>query len=111
MSMQKKFEPHLRPNLSKLETWRSEITEMRSLKWPYTRIVAWLSIEQNFKISSEAVRQFCKVRSISKEQQFKTSRSQKKELIRPDSKGINSGQNPTKRKFHYDDSNPVPRWR
>ena len=60
-----RFEPHTRPLTSQLEKWRSEITEMRSLSWPHQKIADWLATEQNFKISGEAIRQFCRVRKIS----------------------------------------------
>ncbi|MGB0372008.1 MAG: hypothetical protein ACPGN3_11790 [Opitutales bacterium] len=62
----KKHTPYQRTNVSKLETWRDDIVEMRSLNWPHDAIAQWLAEECNFSISGEAVRQFCKVRNISK---------------------------------------------
>lgn len=39
---------------------------MRSLNWPYHRIVKWLYEEQRISISKEGIRKFCRVRSIHK---------------------------------------------
>lgn len=71
MSMNK-FEPYQNPNQSRLEKWRNEITEMRSLNWPYPAIAKWLLDEQQLKISKEAIRQFCKLRNITKGKKTKT---------------------------------------
>ena len=64
--MKEQFQPHVRPNVSRLEQWRSEITEMRSLSWPHEKIARWLLNNKQLKISSEAVRKFCEVRGIKK---------------------------------------------
>jgi len=66
------FQPYQNPNQSRLEQWWNEIAEMRSQNWPYTAIAKWLLDEQQLKISTEAIRQFCHLRNISKGQKIKT---------------------------------------
>ena len=57
----------MRIGIIRLEQWRSEITEMRSLSWPHEKIATrWLLNNKQLKISSEAVRKFCEVRGIKK---------------------------------------------
>lgn len=75
------FEPYQNPRQSCLEQWRDEITQMRSLSWPYHAIAKWLLDENQVSISTEAIRQFCKVRGIHKGSKSHTSPStqQKKE--------------------------------
>lgn len=60
------FEPHRRPNESKLEVFREEIAEMRALEWPLRKIADWLRTEKSCEVSYEAVRNFCDVRGIVK---------------------------------------------
>lgn len=58
------FPPHQRPNVSRLEIFRSEIAAMRASNWPFQKISAWLAYQHQIIISKEAVRQFCKIRRI-----------------------------------------------
>lgn len=60
------FQPYRNPSQSRLEQWRSEIIEMRSLNWPYPAIAKWLLDEKQLEISTEAIRQFCRLRNIGK---------------------------------------------
>jgi len=91
------FEAHQSPNQSRLEPWENEITEMRSLSWPYQRIAEWFRSEQNISISETGVRKFCVVRGIQKGQteeplapkrsapKTKTAKPQNKPLFEYDS--------------------------
>lgn len=58
------FPYYHRPNVSQLETYRTEIVAMRASNWPFHKVVQWLDEHHQVKVSKEAVRQFCKVRSI-----------------------------------------------
>lgn len=60
------FPPHQRPNVSRLEAFRSEIAAMRSSNWPFQMIAGWLRENRQLEVSKEAVRQFCNVRGIGK---------------------------------------------
>lgn len=60
------FPQHERPNASRLEVVRSEITSMRACNWPYSKITDWLSTNRDLSFSKEAIRQFCRVRKIAK---------------------------------------------
>ena len=64
--MPKTFEPYQAINQSRLEPWREEIIQMRSLNWPYRKIAEWLAEESEITVSLQAVQQFCKVRGITK---------------------------------------------
>ncbi|MGC6458464.1 MAG: hypothetical protein ACON4R_08825 [Akkermansiaceae bacterium] len=64
--MPKTFEPYQATNQSRLEPWRGEIVQMRSVNWPYRKIAEWLIEEAGITVSLQAVQQFCKVRGITK---------------------------------------------
>jgi len=64
--MLEEFQPYQAINQSRLEAWRNQITEMRSLNWPYQKIADWLARETEISVSLQAVHQFCKVRGIVK---------------------------------------------
>lgn len=64
--MPKTFEPYQAINQSRLEPWREEIIQMRSVNWPYRKIAAWLAEEAEITVSLQAVQQFCKARGITK---------------------------------------------
>jgi len=85
--MEQSYEPHIRPNVSRLEKWRTDITAMRSLSWPYQKIASWLWEHHQLRISDEAVRKFCQVRNINK--------------------GAKLRPMPSKRRFQYDDSEAI----
>jgi len=105
--MNLKFESHQRPLPSRLERWRAEITEMRAASWPYLRISKWFSNEEQFKISEEAIRQFCLVRGIEKsEPTNKPSRARPRSKPVADPRRVASSTKP-KKLFEYDDSQPI----
>lgn len=92
------FPPHQRPNVSRLETYRSEIVAMRSSKWPFLKIAAWLIDQHRITVSKEAVRQFCKVRgigSISPTPQPSLNPAIQRTPMKPPSK------------FEFDESKPI----
>lgn len=60
------FPQHQRPNVSRMENFRSEIAAMRSSDWPFQKIAEWLRENRQLEVSKEAVRQFCIVRGINK---------------------------------------------
>jgi hypothetical protein len=64
--MSEEFQPYQTVNQSRLEPWRNQIAEMRSLNWPYQKIADWLAQEAEVFVSLQAVHQFCKVRGIVK---------------------------------------------
>ena len=64
--MQEKFEPYQAVNQSRLEPWRSQIVEMRSLNWPFQKVANWLKQHAGIVVTLQAVHQFCKVRGIAK---------------------------------------------
>lgn len=98
--MKKEVKQHVRPNISRLEKWRDEITTMRRLNWPNDKIAQWLHDEKAFKISGEAVRKFCKVRGIKK--------GQFKQRTIPKPLSPRSHRNPQKKPiFEYNDSGPI----
>ena len=66
ITMPKIFEPYQAINQSRMEPWRAEITQMRSVNWPYRKIAEWLADEAEIRVSLQAVQQFCKVRGITK---------------------------------------------
>jgi hypothetical protein len=92
------FPPHQRPNVSRLETFRSEIAAMRSSNWPFRKIAEWLRENGHLAVSKEAVRQFCKVRHIGSEPLDPMSH-QARTVINPPKK--------PQAKFEYDDSMPI----
>lgn len=98
------FESHTRPNQSRLEKWRSEITEMRSKSWPYRRISLWLQAEHNLSISAQAIRAFCLRRGIMKASSSALPNSSTETSPRV----LPTGQVPKKKpRFEYDDSEPI----
>lgn len=101
--MEQKFKPHLRPNCSKLEKWRKEIAKMRSLNWPYQKIIDWLQHKEGYKAGRETLRQFCIVRGIRKGQQHRRSLQN---ASNPQSKP----QQPIAKKFTYKDNVPIRRF-
>lgn len=92
------FPPHQRPNVSRLETYRSEIVAMRSSKWPFLKIAAWLNDQHQITVSKEAVRQFCKVRSIRSISSTLPPSSNSTMPIEPKK---------TSTKFEFDESKPI----
>ncbi|MBB5353868.1 hypothetical protein HNR46_004132 [Haloferula luteola] len=98
------FEPHRSPKVSRLEPWRREVAEMRSVNWPFQKIATWFA-ERNVTISTEGVRQFCKVRGIRKaspsmvEAPVATARSKAAEPLPPAAK--------RHKKFHYEGNGPI----
>ncbi|WP_411845711.1 hypothetical protein AAFN60_19035 [Roseibacillus persicicus] len=98
------FEKHQRPNVSRLEIWRKDITEMRAAKWPYRRIAKWLEDEKQHQISVTAIRNFCLIREIAKpgSEPFRKSKSEGTRLPSNPEKD-----NPKKKLFDYDDSGPI----
>lgn len=96
--MESGFEFHQPSLRSRLEEWRSDIVAMRVACWPYRRIAAWLLENYQVRISREAIRQFCKVRGITKGE----SSNESKAVVKPIRKySQKSGV------FHYDDSQPI----
>ena len=93
------FEPHARPNQSRLQSHFDEIAEMRALNWPYGKIVAWLGKHRNCPVSGEAVRQFCLIRGIAKGAAASTAK--RSETRRTEEK--------KKPLFEYKASQPIPR--
>ena len=99
------FEPHRRPNQSRLESFRAEISKMRALNWPYWRIADWLRDEHRVAISKEAIRKFCASRSIIKgdnsemqpQPQRPKARRERSKASKPSAKPV----------FHYDDTQPI----
>ena len=98
------FETHQRPNVSRLEIWRKEITAMRAAKWPYRRIAKWLKDEKQHQISVTAIRNFCLIREITKpgSDPLRKSKSEGKRLPSNPTKT-----SPKKKLFDYDDSGPI----
>ena len=92
------FPQHQRPNISRLETYRSEIVAMRSSNWPFLKIAAWLDEHHQITVSKEAVRQFCRIRGIDRNQ------SVQKPSFTTASKG---DLKQTGEKFDFDDSLPI----
>ena len=64
--MGSEFQLYQAVNQSRLEPWRNQVAEMRSLRWPYQKIADWLAREAEVSVSLQAVHQFCKVRGIEK---------------------------------------------
>ncbi|MDB4265112.1 hypothetical protein N9891_00025 [bacterium] len=95
-----KFEPHRIPYRSRLEKWRAEITSMREVNWPYSRIVDWLKKEAQISVSIEAVRKFCKLRNIRKPAAKEVHSS-------PALQNKEAEQNGEKKKFKYKDDGPI----
>ncbi len=103
------FEKHKRPHTSILEEWWDEIEAMRTQEWPYRRIADWLRNNKEITISAEAVRQFCKVRDISK---GNSERQPKARPSRTPTKPLKQNRypkpkTPVKRIFEYDDTEPI----
>ena len=96
-----KFQPYQKPNVSRLEKWRGDITEMRALNWPYPEIAKWLLEQHQLKITSEAIRQFCNLRSIVK------GSTQKRRAPRQPHAARRTEEKDTKRQFTYDSSKPI----
>ncbi len=97
-----KFQPYQKPNVSRLEQWRDDITEMRALNWPYPEIAKWLLDQHQLKITSEAIRQFCNLRNIIKGAPPKQKNNSPKShnVIHPAKKKA-------VKKFTYDSSKPI----
>lgn len=114
-----KILPHERPNRSRLEQWLADITRMRELHWPYARIARWLQEEQDFRVSREAVRQFCVRRGILKGRVTAVAAQEAMRVrsvsFRNASQGPRSAKDGTSSSksppvFQYDDSRPIDRW-
>ena len=106
------FEDHQRPNASKLEAHRDEITAMRARNWPCLKIAEWLGQHRKLTIHQESVRRFCLSRNITKgepkaaEKPGKTSHTVAQHSKKPSPPPSPS---PDKKKlFHYDgDDKPI----
>ena len=61
-----KLPNHVRPNVSRLEAFRSLVAEARRGNWPYRRIVTYLDEQHDLKICAKSIRLFCKRRGIKK---------------------------------------------
>jgi len=103
--MNLKFEQHGRPLPSRLEQWREEITAMRTANWPYPRIAAWLLDQHQFQITGEAIRQFCKVREITKGGATTFQSAQSPTKKRQTHQTNNSEKKP--KLFEYDSDKPI----
>lgn len=119
------FEEHRRPNESKLEPFRDEITEMRAKNWPLREIARWLLEQKQVRAGRETVRSFCKVRGIVKgksQDRFRMSDSEEgTEENRQVQKGPSrlrqqervraalerAASEPDKKKFQIDPSKPL----
>ena len=60
------IEEHVRPNVSRLESHRAEISLARKRGWPYDKIAAHLQERHGLTISDRAVSNFCRCRGIKK---------------------------------------------
>ena len=102
------FEPHVRPNRSSLQAYLIEITKMRSLNWPYRKIVLWLLDYRDCRISKEALRQFCMNRGILKGEAGSPSHlmGQNKDAEVATNPGLNAKGKPL---FDFDDFKPIQR--
>jgi len=101
--MESQFQQHQRPNRSHLEQWRDEISEMRSLNWPFMKIAKWLLENQNFQISAQAIHQFCKRREIPEKRTVLVAKPKPQKTIRRSA-------SKQKKIFEYDGSHPIERW-
>ncbi|WP_309383972.1 hypothetical protein [Cerasicoccus frondis] len=98
------IEPHIRPNISRLEKWRDDIAAMRRQLWPYTRIAQWLLDQHGLQISDVAIRKFCNRRGIPKgnasnQPTPRTPAKRSLEPLRP--------RKPVKRIFDFDENKPL----
>ena len=100
------FEPHVRPNQSRLQDHVEEIAKMRALNWPYYKIASWLGEHRKCSIQKEAVRQFCLRRGISKGEKVVIAVGSKKRKI---SKPKERKEVPSE--FDFDESRPIQRKR
>lgn len=101
--MEEPFQKHYRPNRSRLEPWRSELIQMRAQDWPYVKIAQWLLEKHGFRISAQAIHQFCQRRGISPKQG--------PARIPPGPKRtVNRSNDQQKPVFEYDDNAPIERW-
>ena len=57
---------HTRPNVSQLETYRSEVALARRRNWPYRAIAELLLERHALRISGRAISDFCQRRRIQK---------------------------------------------
>jgi IS30 family transposase len=92
------FPYYHRSNVSRLEAYRSEIVAMRASNWPFHKIAEWLSENHQMKVSKEAIRQFCKVRSIGRHENRTAT---------PKTRTEATSQKQASKKFDYDDSKPI----
>ncbi len=92
------FEEHRRPNESRLEPFRKQISKMRAKSWPYQRIVEWLQTHADLTISAEAVRKYCLTREITKAGEKRRTIPKPTSTVREPESDI---------KFSYQDSGPI----
>ena len=92
------FPPHQRPNVSKLEAFRTEIVAMRSSNWPFLKIATWLHDNHQIQVTKEAARQFCKVRHLG---------SASPDPTPPPARAVIHPPKRAQTKFEYDDSAPI----
>lgn len=100
--MEQSVEQHTRPNQSKLTPYKKDIELRRAKNWPYRRIIQWLSDEKRITVAYETLRQFCRVRGISKKPaitipQHRIVSVQKAHISKPKKKRI----------FEYTDDGPI----
>lgn len=60
------LEDHVRPNISRIESYRDEVALARKKRWPYDRIAALLKERHGLVVSDRAVSAFCRRRGIQK---------------------------------------------
>ena len=98
--MTQEIEYHIRPNISRLEKYRTEIKQMRRRNWPNAKIAQWLLDYKNLKISGESVRKFCHAHDIKKSENISV----------PTLPPIRQHRNPQKQQrpvFEYKDDGPL----
>ena len=60
------IDEHVRPNVSRIESYREEVALARKKRWPYDRIAALLEERHGLVVSDRAVSAFCRRRGIKK---------------------------------------------
>ena len=60
------LDEHIRPNVSRIESYREEVALARKKRWPYDRIATLLKERHGLVVSDRAVSAFCRRRGIKK---------------------------------------------
>jgi len=103
--MEETLKPYRHPNRSRLDEWYDQICQMRSLNWPYAKIVEWLLECHDFQVAEETVRRFCKRQGIIKGTNIAKSE------IRVRTRVVSPKPKPrTEMRFDFDESKPIERW-